>query len=88
MRVIITETRALSLAFCREFRTLPGAGFRFSRLDTIRTRASSYVLAIAEQLGRGFQPTRLGIVLMLERGLHALRLDIVRVAIISPASGV
>jgi len=46
MRAVITEMQALSLAFCREFRTLPGAGFRLSRLDTIRTRASSCVLAI------------------------------------------
>jgi len=35
MRAVIIETQILSLAFCREFQTLAGAGFRLSYLDTI-----------------------------------------------------
>jgi len=35
IRAVITKTQALSFAFCREFQTLPGAGFGLSCLDTI-----------------------------------------------------
>jgi len=99
MRVVITETWALSLAFCRWLRTLLDASFELYQTRTsdsvswdctdVSTRASgSRILVITEQLGRTFQPSRLGIVLMLRRRLHALCLGIIRVAIISPASGV
>ena len=45
------------------------------------------VLAFTVQLGRGLRPSRLGTVLMLRRGLHALRFGITRVAMISLSSG-
>jgi len=44
------------------------------------------VLAFTVQSGRRLQPSRLGIVLMLRRGLHALHLRITRVAMISLSS--
>ena len=46
------------------------------------------VLSFIVQLGRGLQPSRLGTVLMLRRGLHALRLRITQMAMISLSSGI
>ena len=55
-------------------------------LGTVLTRASSRILVATVQLERGLRPSRLGTVLMLRCELHALRLEITQVAMISLAS--
>jgi len=52
-----------------------------------RTQIKSRILIITVRLGCGLRPSRLGTVLLLRHGLHALRLGITRVAIISLSSG-